>query len=48
LRKVIAEEKNRKPLRLRLVTFGGEGLRPELTDATWNEIRDLSSQRSED
>ena len=37
LRHVIAEQKHRKPFRLRLVTFGGEGLRPELRDATWDE-----------
>ena len=48
LRHVIAAKKQKKPFRLRRVTFGGEGLRPELRDATWDEIRDLSYQRGED
>jgi hypothetical protein len=42
LRRVIADKKRRPAFRLRLVTSGGRGLRPELRDASWDEIRDLS------
>jgi hypothetical protein len=42
LRKVVAERKTGRPFRLRKVTFKGEGLVPELQDADWNKIRDLS------
>lgn len=47
LRRVIAEKKRRTPFRLRLVTAGGRGLRPELREANWDEIRDLSYRRGE-
>jgi hypothetical protein len=42
LRRVIADRKRKQTFRLRLVTAGGRGLRPELKDAGWDEIRDLS------
>jgi hypothetical protein len=44
LRKVVPQLKSKKRLRLRLVTVGGDWLRlrPELRDASWDEIRDLS------
>lgn len=43
LRKVVAERKTRdRPFRLRKVTFGGEGLVPELQEAGFNKIRDLA------
>jgi hypothetical protein len=42
LRRVIADRKRKQTFRLQLVTAGGGGLRPELKDAGWNEIRDLS------
>lgn len=42
LRQVVAERKRKSKFRLRQVTFGGQGLRPDLLDATWDEIRDLS------
>jgi hypothetical protein len=42
LRKVVVERKTGHPFRLRKVTFKGEGLVPELQDADWNKIRDLS------
>ena len=40
--------KKQKPFRLRLVSFGGRGLRPELKNASWSEIRALSYQRDKD
>jgi hypothetical protein len=45
LRRVLAERKRKPPFRLRLVTAGGQGLRPELQNATWDEIRELSYER---
>ncbi len=41
LRRVVAEKQRRPAFRLRQVTFHGNGLRPELQDATWDRIRDL-------
>jgi hypothetical protein len=40
LRQVIAAKKRRTPFRLRQVTFGGRGVRPELKEAGWDQIRD--------
>lgn len=48
LRRILAEKKRTRPFRLRLVTFKGEGLQPELRDASWDEIRDLSYRRERD
>jgi hypothetical protein len=45
LRRVLAEKRKKTAFRLRLVTVGGRGLRPELRDASWDEIRDLSYER---
>lgn len=45
LRRVLAEKRKKAAFRLRLVTVGGRGLRPELRDASWDEIRDLSYER---
>lgn len=43
LRKVVAEKKRRdRPFRLRKASFGGHGLNPELAEAGWDRIRDLS------
>lgn len=47
LRRVLAEKKRKSPFRLRLVTFGGHGLRSELRNANWDEIRDMSYRRGE-
>lgn len=47
LRRVLADKRRKAPFRLRLVTVGGRGLRPELRDANWNDIRDLSYERGE-
>jgi hypothetical protein len=48
LRRVITEKKRKRSFRLHLVTSGGQGLRPELQDASWDEIRDLSYERDRD
>ncbi|MGH6671147.1 MAG: hypothetical protein ACRECV_04105 [Xanthobacteraceae bacterium] len=48
LRRIIAERKRKTVFRLRLVTAGGHGLRSELTDARWDEIRDLSYERGKE
>ena len=45
LRRVLADKRRKSPFRLRLVTVGGRGLRPELQRASWDEIRDLSYER---
>jgi hypothetical protein len=42
LRQVVTQKKRRQAFRLRKVTFRGRGLRPELRDASWEEIRNLS------
>jgi hypothetical protein len=42
LRQVVAEKKRCRPFRLRRASFKGRGLRPELRDADWDRIRDLS------
>jgi hypothetical protein len=48
LRTIVSEKKRKEPFRLKLVTSGGRGLRPELSRATWDEIRDLSYGRGDD
>ena len=40
-RKIVAERKAGQPFQWRKVTFGGEGLVPELQDADWDKMRDL-------
>jgi hypothetical protein len=45
LRRVLADKRHKAPFRLRLVTAGGSGLRPELRHANWDDIRDLSYER---
>jgi len=43
LRRVIAEKKTRAgPFRLRDASFGGEGLQPELSGASWERLRELA------
>ena len=43
LRQVVAARKKRRPaFKLRQVTFRGNGLRPELRGASWEQILDLS------
>lgn len=48
LRRVLAEKRRKAPFRLRLVTFGGHGLRPELRDKSWDEIREMSYERGKE
>jgi hypothetical protein len=48
LRRILAERKRRAPFRLRLVTFKGNGLRPELQNRSWDEIREMSYRRGEE
>ena len=47
LRRILAERRRKSPFRLRPVTFGGRGLRPELRNLGWNEIRELSYKRGD-
>jgi len=47
LRHVISEGKRKQPFRLQLITAGGQGLRSELRDASWDRIRDLSYERDD-
>lgn len=43
LRLVVAERQaKQKPFKLRDAAFDGEGLSPELGDASWERIRDLA------
>ena len=48
LRHVISERKRKQPFRLNLITVSGQGLRPELRDASWERIRDLAYERDDD
>ena len=40
LRRVLAERTRRRPFRLRDGSVGGKGVRPELAEASWSEVRD--------
>ena len=42
LRRIIDDRKRRKPFRLRKVTFKGNGLKPDIAGASWEEIREIS------
>ena len=39
---MIAEARNGAPFKLRRASFKGTGLRPELRDASWDRLRDLT------
>ncbi len=45
LRHTLDQEKARKPFRLRLVTFCGEGLHPDAGDGSWERVRSLAYER---
>jgi len=47
LRRALEDAKvtNRKPFRLRDCSVKGRGLRPEIRDMTWSEIREMSYGR---
>jgi hypothetical protein len=47
LRHVISEGIHKRPFRFGAVTSGGQGLPPELKDASWDEIRDRSYEKGE-
>jgi hypothetical protein len=42
LRRVVAESKPGAPFRLRRASFKGRGLRADVQDASWDELRDLA------
>jgi CRISPR/Cas system-associated protein Csm6 len=42
LRRIVAERKRHDEFHLRRVTFKGQGLNPQLTAASWEQIRELS------
>jgi hypothetical protein len=42
LRQVVAEKKQQRLFKLRRASFKGNGLRPELKEATWEDIREIS------
>ncbi len=39
LRRVLSDESEKKPFKLRNVTFGGSGFTPEFANASWESIR---------
>jgi hypothetical protein len=41
LRRALDRRRRREPFRLRRATFGGNGLRPEVLEGSWERIRDL-------
>lgn len=42
LRRVLDERGKRGAFRLRRVSFGGRGLRPEIDEGSWERVRDLA------
>jgi hypothetical protein len=42
LHNVVAQTKKNEPFRLRRASFKGNGLQPELEDASWEILRDLA------
>lgn len=42
LYRVVSETKQNAPFKLRRASFKGKGLRQELQDASWEELRDLA------
>ncbi len=42
LRRIISERKRRNRFRLRKATFKGQGLHPDLKEASWEQIREKS------
>lgn len=42
LRRVVAEKKGARPFKLRNAAFKGRGLRPELRDASWETLREMT------
>jgi len=44
LRKVIEERQQGQGFRLRRATFRGQGLKPQVSDASWEQLRELIYQ----
>jgi len=42
LRRVLDEREQTRGFKLRHVTFGGEGLHPDLQGSSWSDVLDLS------
>lgn len=42
LRRILSEQEQSESFRLRRASFNGNGLRPELRDASWAELRELA------
>jgi len=42
LRRVVAERNRARPFKLRKVSFKGNGLRPQMAGAAWQQIRDAA------
>jgi Arc/MetJ family transcription regulator len=41
LRDQLRARRKRQPFKLRLITFGGDGLHPQVGEAAWENVRDL-------
>jgi Bacterial antitoxin of type II TA system, VapB len=41
LQRIVADRKRKPAFRLRKASFKGRGLRPELADAGWDQLREL-------
>jgi hypothetical protein len=42
LHRVVDDSQHRAPFKLRRASFKGKGLRPELRDASWQQLRELA------
>ena len=45
LRRILAERRRTGVFRLRKASFKGQGLQPDMADATWERIRDMAYER---
>lgn len=45
LRRTLSEKKRKHSFSLRKATFKGKGLHPQITGASWDQIRDLAYER---
>lgn len=44
LRRMLSERRQRKDFRLRRASFKGRGLRPDVSEGNWEQLRDLAYQ----
>lgn len=44
LRRILSERRKREDFRLRRASFKGRGLRPDVTEGNWEQLRDLAYQ----